>query len=121
MELLDSLEDEGMENEGLEFPDEDYLPRLDEMVGAMGFARRLHNADDLESGDYSDAHGETDQLIRDQQAVPERRYCYKCERWVSLGTGDEEGEDPRCTICTWQVCICGSCGCGHKGIPRSRS
>lgn len=97
-------------NEGLEDPTEDYVPALDEMVHAMQVSQRRGVAMD---------HDEMDQMIRDAQPMPEKRHCFRCGRWVSLGLGDPEGEDPRCDRCNWQRCICNACGCDYGGMARS--
>lgn len=112
------------ENEGLEDPAEDYVPPLDEMVRALQWeAQRGIQPDPITDDDGSEAfsrkHESLDDLIRSAHPAPERRYCFKCERWVSLGLGDPEGEDPRCEVCNWQQCICGGCKCNYRGFFRS--
>lgn len=102
-------------NEYLEDPGEEYVPALDEMVRAMQRRTPEDIPDGADSEPYSTRHEALDQSIRDRIPLPERRHCYNCQRWVSFGLGVEEGEDPRCTDCGWQVCVCDACGCDYNG------
>lgn len=104
-------------NEDLENPREDYVPPLDAMVRVMHAAPPDEVTDDWESDDWQERHEAMDQTVRNSHPVPERRHCYRCEsqRWVSFGLKEPEGEDPRCAVCRWQICICGACGCNKWG------
>ena len=104
--------------EQLEDPHEDYVPALDEMVQVMQDTA-VEGLDDYSECDpetWEEYHSSLDQSIRDLQESPKKRHCFKCERWVSFGLGDPEGEDPRCPQCRWQICICGACGCNYRGL-----
>jgi len=104
-----------MNGRELENPHDDYYPALDEMVQVMGQVTAEALDDDCTTDDWAERHEVLDQTIRESITTPERRHCFKCQRWVSFGLGDPEGEDPRCPVCTWQVCVCGACGCKYSG------
>lgn len=105
-------------NQNLEDPTHDYVPPLDAMVRAMGSALPGENPAEWSSEDYQSHHEGIDQLVRDEQIPPDKRHCYSCSRWVSLGLEDEESEDPRCSKCGWQLCVCGACGCKYRGVVK---
>lgn len=102
-------------NEDLEDPSEDYLPPLTAMVARMGRGRSVYLDEDADPEDWQRHHEQMDQDIRDSHPRPERRHCFKCQRWVSFGLNPPEGEDPRCPVCNWQKCTCGGCKCNYSG------
>lgn len=105
-------------NQDLEDPGAEYVPRLDEMARVANIVLPEGGAEDWSGEDYQAHHERMDQMVRDEQPTPEKRHCYNCNRWVSLGLTEEESEDPRCAKCEWQWCVCGACGCNYKGAVK---